>query len=216
MVRRRNSRAPTFPGERTNWKEGEEGNEIEEEDYRRWVSVFSVFYRRLKVPRPLIGFESKSGDRWSRCLPAWKVSGNQIGISSFDISPRISDFYIRNIWNFLQEYLGWEIFVCFRKKLKSVFPFFFKLATVLIIFKERREYRLENRWVYYRDENVICESLFFSILSNKRIIYYNKVKIWIKTAAIFEYYENWKKYKSFNCTICRESFAQYRYRDSRK
>lgn len=84
-------------------------------------------------------------------------------------------------------------FCLFQEKIKKCFSFFFKLATVLIIFKERKEYRLENRWVYYRDENVICESLFFSILSNKRIIYYNKVRIWIKTAAIFEYYENWKK-----------------------
>lgn len=162
---------PNFPW-RKNKLEGRRGGK---RNRRRGLSALGFGIFGLLSPfKSSSPFDRLRIEKW-RSLVALSARLKSFWQSNWNIEfryfARISDFYIRNIWNFLQEYLGWEIFVCFRKKLKSVFPFFFKLATVLIIFKERREYRLENPWVYYRDENVICESLFFSILSNKRIIY---------------------------------------------
>lgn len=119
---------PNFPPRLKNWKErcGGAGNEIEEEDYRR----FGIFALLLPFKSSL-PFDRLRIEKW-RSLVALSArlktfSANHIGISSFDIS--ISDFYIRN---FLQEYsstkiyLRREIFVS-GKNWKIVFPFFFFL-----------------------------------------------------------------------------------------
>lgn len=207
---------PNFPW-RKNKLEGRRGGK---RNRRRGLSALGFGIFGLLSPfKSSSPFDRLRIEKW-RSLVALSARLKSFWQSNWNIEFR---YFATNIRFLYPKYLKFSSrifrigdFCLFQEKIKKCFSFFFKLATVLIIFKERREYRLENRWVYYRDENVICESLFFSILSNKRIIYYNKVRIWIKTAAIFEYCENWKKYKSFNCTICRESFAQYRYRDSRK
>lgn len=89
---------------RTNWFLGKRRERNRRRgDYRRWVSVFSFFYCRLKVPCPLIGFESKSAivGRVVCSLEKFLAIKLEYRVSISRLEYPIS---ISEIWNFLREH----------------------------------------------------------------------------------------------------------------
>lgn len=137
---------PNFPW-RKNKLEGRRGGK---RNRRRGLSALGFGIFGLLSPfKSSSPFDRLRIEKW-RSLVALSARLKSFWQSNWNIEFR---YFATNIRFLYPKYLKFSSRIfrigdLFQEKIKKCFSFFFKLATVLIIFKERRKYRLENRWVY--------------------------------------------------------------------